>query len=87
MAHFAKIEDGLVTQVVFVENVVITDSEDAEQESLGQTFLQGLYGADTVWKQTSYNNNVRGIYASVGYSYDASADKFIPPKPYASWTT
>ena len=44
MAHFAKIEDGLVTQVVFVENVVITDSEDAEQESLGQTFLQGLYG-------------------------------------------
>ncbi len=87
MAHFAKIEDGLVTEVVFVENVVITDSEDAEQESLGQTFLQGLYGADTVWKQTSYNASIRGIYAGIGYSYNADTDKFIPPKPYASWTT
>ena len=86
MAHFAKLdEDNKVTEVVVVDNSVIEDENGDEQESLGQAFLKGLYGDDTVWQQTSYNNNIRGIYATVGYTYDASTDKFIPPTPYASW--
>ena len=86
MAHFAKLdEDNKVTEVVVVDNSVIEDENGDEQESLGQAFLKGLYGDDTNWQQTSYNNNIRGIYATVGYTYDASTDKFIPPTPYASW--
>lgn len=87
MAHFAKIEDGLVTEVVFVENTVMEDENGDEQESIGQTFLQGLFGDDTTWVQTSYNNNIRGLYATVGYSYDVEEDKFKPQMPYPSWNT
>ena len=88
MPHFAKLdEDNKVTEVVVVENSVIEDENGDEQESLGQAFLKGLFGDDTVWQQTSYNNNIRGIYATVGYTYDAGTDKFIPPTPYASWVT
>ena len=57
MAHFAKLDgDNKVTEVVVVDNSVIEDENGDEQESLGQAFLKGLYGDDTVWQQTSYNN-------------------------------
>ena len=37
------------------------------------------------WKQTSYNSNFRKQYCGPGYTYDSTKDKFISPKPYASW--
>ena len=48
-------------------------------------FCQNLFGQDTTWKQTSYNDNFRVRYAGEGYTYDSTLDAFIPIKPYDSW--
>lgn len=69
MAHFANIENGVVTQVVVVDN---------EHETYGEQYLNDLGLAGT-WVQTSYNNNFRGKYAAIGDSYDVELDEFISP--------
>jgi len=85
MAHFSKIGlNSKVIEVLSVHNDVLKDADGAEQEVLGIDFLTKLTGW-AVWKQTSYNNNIRKNYAGVGYSYDEARDAFIPPKPYPSW--
>ena len=87
MAHFAKLGTGnLIEQVVVVDNATILDGNGNEQEHLGVTFLNNLYGKRDLWKQTSYNGTIRKNFASVGYVYDEIKDAFIPPKPYPSWT-
>ena len=79
MAHFAKLdENNNVLRVSVVNNEDIQDSNGDEQESIGISFLQNLHGSDTNWKQTSYNNNFRGMYAEVGGTYDPTHDKFVP---------
>tara|TARA_Y100000310_G_scaffold179122_1_gene179103 strand:+ start:103 stop:486 length:384 start_codon:yes stop_codon:yes gene_type:complete len=85
MAHFAKIEDGIVVNVVVVGNDDITDENGDEQESLGQAFLNNLLGEGT-WVQTSYNHNFRKQFAGKGMTYDADKDKFIDMRPYPSWS-
>lgn len=70
MAHFAKIENGIVTQVIV-----------ADQEFIDS----GAAGDSSQWKQTSYNNSIRTNYAGIGYSYNEELDIFLPPKPYDSW--
>ena len=82
MAHFARVEGGLVQQVIVVNNNVIQDDDGNEQESLGLAFCQSLYGADTTWAQTSYNATFRKNFAGI---YDTSRDAFIAPQPFASW--
>jgi len=42
-------------------------------------------GAETNWKQTSYNNNIRVRYAGISYTYNEELDAFIPPKPWPSF--
>jgi hypothetical protein len=80
MSHFAKVENGIVTQVIVAE----------------QDFINtGLVGDPNTWVQTSYNTRegvhqnggipLRKNYAGIGYTYDAERDAFIPPKPYESW--
>jgi hypothetical protein len=90
MAHYAKIEDGIVIQV----NVIDEEYFHANRETryTGQ------------WVQTSYNTQggthynpetgepsadqtkaLRKNYAGVGYTYDEVRDAFIPPKPFNSW--
>ena len=87
MAHFAKLdENNVVLSVHVVDNSIITDENGDEQESLGIAFLQDLFGEDTNWVQTSYNKNMRGVFASKGGTYNSDSDKFIRPKPYPSWT-
>ena len=84
MAHFAKLAgDNTVVAVHVVNNDVIT-VDGAESEQAGIGFLTELHGYDK-WKQTSYNGSFRKNYAGIGYTYDASRDAFIPPKPYASF--
>ena len=83
MAHFAKIEDNLVTQVIVVDNSDILDESNNESEALGVKICQDLLGG--TWVQTSYNGNIRKNYAGIGYTYDSSRDAFIDPSPYASW--
>ena len=95
MAHFAQLDsNNVVTQVIVVSNDDTSDSNGVETESIGVAFCQKLLGAETNWKQTSYNGNMRGNYAGIGYTYMTnvatlgvgSTDIFITPQPYASWT-
>jgi hypothetical protein len=86
MAYFAKLGTGnIVEQVISINNAVITDANGIEQEKLGNDFINKLYNTRDVWKQTSYNNNIRKNYAGIGYQYDQTRDAFIPPKPFNSW--
>ncbi len=80
MAHFAKLGKGNI-----VERVAVVSNDVATTEQAGVEFLQNLYKDRTVWKQTSYNGNIRKNYAGVGYKYDQTRDAFIPPSPYVSW--
>ena len=85
MAHFAKIEDNIVTDIVVISNDEIKDADGNESEEIGVNFLKNAFGQDTVWKQTSYNNSIRKNYAMIGGTYDAGRDAFIANKNYASW--
>ena len=86
MAYFAKLGTGnIVEQVISINNSVITDANGVEQEQLGNDFINKLYNTRDVWKQTSYNNNIRKNYAGIGYHYDQARDAFIAPKPFNSW--
>ena len=80
MAHYAKVNNGIVEQVIVAE----ADFFD--------TFVDSSPGQ---WLQTSYNTHanqhpegrpLRGNYAGIGYTYDAINDVFYAPKPYPSWT-
>ena len=85
MAHFAELDsNNVVLRVIVVNNAELLDENDVEQESLGISFCQTLFGG--TWKQTSYNGNLRKNFAGVGYSYDSSKNAFIAPQPYSSWT-
>jgi len=80
MAHFAKLENNIVTQVIVVNNEVIENKNFPESEPIGVAFCKSLYGEDTEWKQTSYNNNFRGRYAGAGFTYDPVKDEFVAPE-------
>jgi len=80
MAHFAKL--GIGNKII---KVAVVSNDIAITEQAGIDFLNNLYGSRDVWKQTSYNENIRKNYASIGYTYDEDRDAFISPKPYASW--
>ena len=80
MAHYAKVLNGEVTQVIVAE------------AKFFDNFVDTTPGE---WIQTSYNTQ-RGVHATggtplrknfagVGYSYDKTKDAFIPPKPFSSW--
>jgi hypothetical protein len=87
MAHFAQLNDkNYVTNVIVIDNNVVDNLSFPDSEPLGVAFCQGLYGADTIWKQTSYNSSFRGHYAGIGWLYDPIADVFVEPQPYPSWT-
>jgi hypothetical protein len=73
MAHFAEVENNIVTRVLVVPD---------EQEHRGQEFLANDLGLGGTWVQTSYNARIRKNYAGIGYTYDADRDAFIAPKPY-----
>ncbi len=84
MAHFAQIDNNnIVTQVIVVHNNELLVN-GIESEAKGIEFCETLFGGS--WVQTSYNNNIRKQYASIGYYYDSVADVFIAPQPFASWS-
>jgi len=83
MAHFAQLENNVVTQVIVVANQDILDENGQESEQKGIDFCSNLLGG--TWKQTSYNGRIRKNYAGIGYTYDETLDAFISPKPYNSW--
>ncbi len=80
MAHFAKVQEGIVTKVIVAE------------PEFFDTFVDDSPGS---WVQTSYNTHggvhasggtpLRKNYAGAGFTYDVQRDAFIPPQPFASW--
>ena len=87
MGHYAKVQNGIVSQVIVAE------------AEFFDTFVDSSPGQ---WIQTSYNTKggvhygqdgepdggepLRKNYAGIGYTYDATRDAFIPPQPFTSWT-
>jgi len=82
MAHFAKVEKGIVTRVIVISNEDCGGGTFPESEVVGQGFIASI-GLDGDWYQTSYNSNFRKRLAGVGYSFNG--DAFMSPKPYPSW--
>lgn len=78
MAHFAKIKNGIVTQVIVVGNEDCGGGDFPTSEPIGQAFIHSI-GLDGEWRQTSYNAKFRGLYAGIGMTYDSDADEFIVP--------
>ena len=78
MAHFAKVENGIVQQVNVINNAVLGDTDFPESEPIGQAFIASL-GIAGEWKQTSYNGNFRGKYAGIGDIYNVENDVFVSP--------
>ncbi len=87
MAHFVKIENNIVTNGIVINNDVCGEPTLTfpDTEGAGRAFIANTLKFDGLWKQVSYNGNFRKQYAGIGYKYDAVADVFIAPKPYASW--
>ena len=83
MAHFVRIENGIVVQGIVVADKDTADEHGVEKEEIGIAFCSNLLGG--TWKQTSYNARIRKHYAGIGYTYDETLDAFIAPKPFASW--
>ena len=73
MAHFAKIENSIVREVIVLSNDVAPD------EATGLAFIASI-GLSGEWVQTSYNANFRGKYAGIGDTYDAVNDVFVSPE-------
>jgi hypothetical protein len=83
MAHFAQLENNIVTKVIVVNNTDTSNKEGVEIEQIGIDFCSNLLGG--TWIQTSYNGKIRKNYAGIGYKYDPILDAFIAPQPYPSW--
>ena len=78
MSHFAKVENGIVANVIVAEQDVI------DSGIFGHGWVQTSY--NTHGGQHPENRPLRKNYAGVGYTYDSGRDAFIPPQPYPSWT-
>ena len=78
MAHWAEIDSENK-----VLRVTVGDNNDPNGDEGYQWLLDNLGGT---WIKTSYNNNIRGVFAGIGYSYNSDEDIFVTPQPYPSWT-
>jgi hypothetical protein len=79
MAHYAFLDENkIVTEVITgIDETELIEGLDTE------TWYSNFRGQ--VCKRTSYNSNIRGTFAGIGYSYDPDEDIFIAPQPYPSW--
>ena len=83
MAHFAKLnENNVVTEVIVVNDNELLDN-GVESEAKGIAYCVAQHGGN--WKQTHQLGMIRANFADVDFTYDASRDAFISPKPYESW--
>lgn len=78
MAHFARIEDNIVREVIVVANAAIDGGHFPDSEPLGQVMLAES-GFTGLYLQCSYNGNFRSAYPGSGWTYDPEKDEFVPP--------
>jgi len=84
MAHFALVENNVVTNILVVANDNCGGGTFPASEPVGQAYISSL-GFEGDWKQCSYNNNFRKQYPYVGFTYDSISDVFVAWSPFASW--
>jgi len=77
MSHFAKVENGIVTQVIVAEQDFI------DTGAVGHGWIQTSY--NTLGNQHPEGRPLRGNYAGIGFTYDEVNDVFIAPKPFDNW--
>jgi hypothetical protein len=77
MSHFAKVENGIVTEVIVAEQDVI------DSGLFGSGWVQTSY--NTIGGQHPEGRPLRKNYAGIGFTYDSVRDAFIPPQPFPSW--
>jgi hypothetical protein len=81
MAHFAKVNNGIVEKIIVAEPEFFNNFVD---DTPGE------------WIQTSYNTRggvhsdggtpLRKNFAGIGFTYDSVRDAFYGPQPFPSWT-
>jgi len=76
MSHWAELDENNT-----VLRVIVGSNEDQDE---GYTWIMNNLGG--TWVQTSYNSTIRKQFAGIGFTYDPTADVFITPQPYASWS-
>ena len=93
MAHYALLdENNIVTNVItgVDEDIIQTDLDGTQvggSSNAWEQFYASLpWFAGLICKRTSYNSNIRGTYACIGYTYNSEEDIFVTPQPYLSWT-
>jgi hypothetical protein len=77
MAHYALIEDGVVTNVIVAEQDFI--------DTMSGTWVQTSYNTQAGVHLLG-GTPLRKNYAGIGYTYDADRDAFYSPSPYPSWS-
>jgi len=79
MAHYAYLNENNIV-------VAVTVGKD-ETELINGLDTETYYAQGTTYtvKRTSYNGNIRGVYAGIGYTYNSDEDIFVTPQPYPSW--
>ena len=78
MAHFAKIENGIVREVIVIGNDDCGGGDFPASEPVGQAFIASI-GLNGEWRQTSYSAGFRSKYAGIGDTYDSVNDVFVAP--------
>jgi hypothetical protein len=90
MGHFAKVSNGIVTRVIVAEadffNNFVDDSPGQWIQTSYNTRGGVHYQPNTNEPSEDQSKALRKNYAGIGYTYDATRDAFIPPKPFNSWT-
>jgi len=87
MAHYAKVVDGKVTQVIVAEPTFFNTFIDSSPGEWIQTSYNTRGGIHYAPNSNTPDNGValRKNYAGIGFTYDKTRDAFIPPKPFESW--
>ena len=92
MAHYALLDsDNFVVKVITGVDETETQTDNGVEVGGSSEAWEAFYAAQP-WhegltcKRTSYNGTIRKQYAGVGFTYDSSADVFVAPKPFPSWT-
>jgi hypothetical protein len=77
VSHWAEVDENNI-----VLRITVGDNNDPAGDEGYQWLVNNLGGT---WIKTSYNSNIRGTYAGIGYSYNPDEDIFVTPQPYPSW--
>lgn len=79
LLYFAKLDSN--NTVIGINTIDKSEITETDKETAGIEYLKQQYGDEFTWKQTKYTPLFRKNFARIGYTYDSTADAFIPPKP------